>query len=139
MYCACVAPRMLEELRKQIQHRCVTLRRSRNKRNVGSCWLKRLTSSRRWRKASSGRAGQALPQRVTIQSINKRFKRSVETKIYNIFSQMNSGNSRKLSREKSMKFPRPTGNLEFEIFSLPSTLSFVCDFPSSQKDLLREN
>ena len=27
-----------------IQHCCATLRRSRNKRNVGSCWLKSLTS-----------------------------------------------------------------------------------------------
>ena len=36
------APAMLEELSKQIQHYCATLRRSRNKRNVGSCWLKRL-------------------------------------------------------------------------------------------------
>ena len=26
------------------QHCCTRLRRSRNKRNVGSCWLKRLTS-----------------------------------------------------------------------------------------------
>ena len=34
---------MLEELCKRIQHCCVTLRRSRNKRNVGSCWLKSLT------------------------------------------------------------------------------------------------
>ena len=36
----CVAPTMLEELCKRIQHCCATLRRSRNKRNVGSCWLK---------------------------------------------------------------------------------------------------
>ena len=36
------APAMLQELSKQIQHYCATLRRSRNKRNVGSCWLKRL-------------------------------------------------------------------------------------------------
>ena len=28
---------------KRIQHCCATLRRSRNKRNVGSCWLKSLT------------------------------------------------------------------------------------------------
>ena len=34
---------MLEELCKWIQHCCATLRRSRNKRNVGSCWLKSLT------------------------------------------------------------------------------------------------
>ena len=34
------APTMLEELSKQIQHYCATLRRSRNKRNVESCWLK---------------------------------------------------------------------------------------------------
>ena len=34
---------MLEELCKRIQHCCATLRRSRNKRNVGSCWLKNLT------------------------------------------------------------------------------------------------
>ena len=38
-----VAPKMLEELCKRIQHCCATLRRSRNKRNVGSCWLKSLT------------------------------------------------------------------------------------------------
>ena len=36
---------MLEELCKRIQHCCATLRRSRNKRNVGSCWLKNLTGS----------------------------------------------------------------------------------------------
>ena len=40
---ACMAPTMLEELCKRIQHCCATLRRSRNKRNVGSCWLKSLT------------------------------------------------------------------------------------------------
>ena len=34
---------MLEELCKRIQHCCATLRRSRNKRTVGSCWLKSLT------------------------------------------------------------------------------------------------
>ena len=34
---------MLEELCKRIQHCCAKLWRSRNKRNVGSCWLKRLT------------------------------------------------------------------------------------------------
>ena len=32
-----------EELCKRIQHCCATLRRPRNKRNVGSCWLKNLT------------------------------------------------------------------------------------------------
>ena len=41
--CACVAPTMLEELCKRIQHCCATLRRARNKRNVGSYWLKSLT------------------------------------------------------------------------------------------------
>ena len=34
---------MLEELCKRIQHCCATLRRSRNERNVGSCWFKGLT------------------------------------------------------------------------------------------------
>ena len=34
---------MLEELCKWIQHCCATLRRSRNKRNVVSCWFKCLT------------------------------------------------------------------------------------------------
>ena len=34
---------MLEELCKRIQHCCATPRRSRNKRNVGSCSLKSLT------------------------------------------------------------------------------------------------
>ena len=33
--CACVAPTMLEALCKRVQHYCVTLRRSRNERNVG--------------------------------------------------------------------------------------------------------
>ena len=33
--CACVAPRMLGEMCKRIQHCCSTLWRSRNKRNVG--------------------------------------------------------------------------------------------------------
>ena len=41
--CACVAPTMLEELCKRIQHCCATLRRPRNKRNVGSYRLKSLT------------------------------------------------------------------------------------------------
>ena len=41
--CACVAPTMLEELFKRIQHCCATLRRPRNKTNVGSYWLKSLT------------------------------------------------------------------------------------------------
>ena len=35
---------VLEELCKRIQHCFATLRRSQNKRNVGSCWLKSLTS-----------------------------------------------------------------------------------------------
>ena len=45
MYCACVATTMLEELCKKswIQHCCATLWRSRNKRNVESCWLQSLT------------------------------------------------------------------------------------------------
>ena len=34
---------MLEEQYKRIQHCCTTLRRSRNKRNVETCWLKSLT------------------------------------------------------------------------------------------------
>ena len=38
-------PTMFEELCKRIQHCCSTLRGSRNKRNVGSCWLKSLTGS----------------------------------------------------------------------------------------------
>ena len=36
-------PNLLEELCKRIQHCCTTLRRSRNKRNLGSSWLKSLT------------------------------------------------------------------------------------------------
>ena len=32
-----------EERGKRLQHGCATLRRSRNKRNVRSCWLKSLT------------------------------------------------------------------------------------------------
>ena len=40
---ACVAPTMLDEQCKRIQPCCATLRRSRNKRNIGSCWRKRLT------------------------------------------------------------------------------------------------
>ena len=35
----------LEELCKRIQHCCATRRRSRNNRNVGSCWLKSLTGT----------------------------------------------------------------------------------------------
>ena len=34
---------MLEKLCKRIQHCCSTLRRSRNIRNVGNCWVKSLT------------------------------------------------------------------------------------------------
>ena len=33
---------MLDELCKRIQHCCATLQRSRNKRKVGSCWLRSL-------------------------------------------------------------------------------------------------
>ena len=40
---SCCVWEMLEELWKRIQHCCATLRRSRNKRNVGSRWLKSLT------------------------------------------------------------------------------------------------
>ena len=40
---ASLAPTVLEEPCKRIQHCCATLRRSRNKRNVESCWLKSLT------------------------------------------------------------------------------------------------
>ena len=36
-------PNNVAELCKRIQHCCATLRRSWNKRNVGSCWLKSLT------------------------------------------------------------------------------------------------
>ena len=43
MQCAFLAPTMLEELCKRINHCCVTLRRSRNKKIVGSCWFKSLT------------------------------------------------------------------------------------------------
>ena len=43
-----MAPTVLEELWKRIQHCCATLRRSRNKRDVGSCWLKRLTGFKLW-------------------------------------------------------------------------------------------
>ena len=39
-----MAPTMLEELSKPIQHCCATPRLSRNKRNVGNCWLKSLTA-----------------------------------------------------------------------------------------------
>ena len=37
---------MLEEVCKRIQHCCATLRRSQNKRNVGSCWLKTLLANK---------------------------------------------------------------------------------------------
>ena len=40
------APYLLEELCKRIQHCYATPRQARNKRNVGSCWFKRLTSSK---------------------------------------------------------------------------------------------
>ena len=42
-----MAPTMLKQLSKRIQHCCATLRRSRNKRNVGSCWLKSLAPCKR--------------------------------------------------------------------------------------------
>ena len=35
---ACMAPTMLEQLCKRLQHCCATLHRSRNKRNARSCW-----------------------------------------------------------------------------------------------------
>ena len=41
--CAQKAPTMLGELCKRIQHCCATLRRSRNRGNAGSCWLKTFT------------------------------------------------------------------------------------------------
>ena len=40
------APVTLEELCKRIRHCYATLRQARNKRNVGSCWFKSLTSSK---------------------------------------------------------------------------------------------
>ena len=44
--CTCVAPAMLEELCKRIQHCCATLRRSRNKRNVGKFdWFQTLRNN----------------------------------------------------------------------------------------------
>ena len=39
---------MLEELCKRIQHCCARLRRSRNKRNVGGCWLLANNSQHCW-------------------------------------------------------------------------------------------
>ena len=55
---------MLEEDCKRIQHCCATLRRSQNKRNVGSCWFKSLfankfasvwTRSKGWRSGETAR------------------------------------------------------------------------------------
>ena len=55
---------MLEEVCKRIQHCCATLRRSQNKRTVGSCWLTNLlankfasvwTRSKGWRSDESAR------------------------------------------------------------------------------------
>ena len=46
-------PTMLEELCKRIQHCCATLRPSRNKRNIGSCWLKTLTGFKLCAKTSN--------------------------------------------------------------------------------------
>ena len=37
----------------RLQHCCATLRRSRNKRNVGSCWLKSLTGFKLWATTSN--------------------------------------------------------------------------------------
>ena len=44
LMCVRAAPAILKELRTRIQHCCAMLRRSWNKRNVGRCWFKSLTS-----------------------------------------------------------------------------------------------
>ena len=49
---------MLQELCKRIQHCCASLRRSRSKRNVGSCWLETLTGFKLWATTSNNRAEQ---------------------------------------------------------------------------------
>ena len=60
-----MAPTMLGKLCKRIQHCCTTLRRSRNKRNVGSCWLKSLTG---FKPRENGRniVGQQLPTLLDV-------------------------------------------------------------------------
>ena len=61
---------MLEELCKQIQHCCATLRRSRNKRNVGSCWLKSLTGFKLWQQhPTTCKRGCKRRQRLTSNNV----------------------------------------------------------------------
>ena len=54
---------MLEEVYKRIQHCCATLRRSQNKRNVGSCWLKTLLANKVasvWTRSKGWRSGESV-------------------------------------------------------------------------------
>ena len=53
---------MLEEVWKRIQHCCTTLRRSQNKRNVGSCWFKSLLANKAasvWTRSKGWRSGES--------------------------------------------------------------------------------
>ena len=70
---------MLEEVCKQMQHCCATLRRSQNKRNLGTCWLKRLlankvasvcTRSKGWRSGESARLPPCNVARVQIVGVD---------------------------------------------------------------------
>ena len=70
---------MLEEVCKQMQHCCATLRRSQNKRNLGTCWLKRLlankvasvcTRSKGWRSGESARLPTCNVARVQIVGVD---------------------------------------------------------------------
>ena len=60
---------MLEELRKRIQNCCATLRRSRNKRNVGSCWLKSLTGFKLCASATTCNKAQKRTQHVSSNNV----------------------------------------------------------------------
>ena len=60
---------MLEELRKRIQNCCATLRRSRNKRNVGSCWLKSSTGFKLCASATTCNKAQKRTQHVSSNNV----------------------------------------------------------------------
>ena len=75
--CECVASTMLEELCKRIQNCCATLRRSRNKRIVGSCWLKSLTGFNLCARATTCNKGYKRTQHVSSNNVGSCWPRKL--------------------------------------------------------------
>ena len=105
---------MLEELCKRIQHCCATLRRSRNKRNVGSCWLKSLTGfklcattcnkvCKRTQHVTSNNVGSCWPK--MLRPFARGLKKPVETEYVHYWLRENCrGSEGKLWWSKYVKY-----------------------------------